>query len=84
MAAIEEFESRQKRDKESWADFGNNLLLLASKAFPSLQDEAKEKLALSKYLDQLKNLQVSFAVKQHHPQMIQEVEALQSSWNLTL
>ena len=28
--------SRQKQDKESWADFGNDLLLLASKAFPSL------------------------------------------------
>ena len=28
-----EFESRRKRDKESWADFGNELLLLSSKAF---------------------------------------------------
>ena len=55
-----EFESRQKQDKESWADFSNDLLLLASKAFPSLQDDAREELAVSKYLDQLKDLQVSF------------------------
>ena len=48
-----EFESRKKRDKESWADFGDELLLLASKAFPSLQDEAREELALTRYLDQL-------------------------------
>ena len=29
-------ESRQKQEKESWADFGNDLLLLANKAFPGL------------------------------------------------
>ena len=43
-----EFESRQRRGKESWADFGNDLMLLASKAFPRLKDETREKLALSK------------------------------------
>ena len=51
----EKFESIPKWDKESWADFGNDLLLLASKAFPSLQDKVREELALSKYLDQLKD-----------------------------
>ena len=48
------------------------MLLLASKTFPSLKDETREKLALSKYLDQLKDLQVSFDVKQHSPKTIQE------------
>ena len=47
-------------------------MLLASKAFPSLKDETRDKLALSKYLDQLKDLQVSFGVKQHSPKTIQE------------
>ena len=65
-----EFESRKKQDKESWADFGDKLLLLASKAFPSLQDEAREELALTRYLDQLSDPQVSFGVKQRHPKMI--------------
>ena len=67
-----EFESRRKQGKESWADFGDELLVLASKAFPSLQDEAREELALSKYLDQLSNLQVSFGVKQRRPKTINE------------
>ena len=67
-----EFESRKKRDKESWADFANELLLLASKAFPSLQDEARKELALTRYLDQLSDPQVSFGVKQRHLKMIHE------------
>ena len=52
-----EFKSRQKQGKESWVDFGDDLLLLASKVFSSLQDKAREELALSKYLDQLKDPQ---------------------------
>ena len=67
-----EFESRQRRNKEYWADLADDMLLLASKVFPSLKDEAREKLALSKYLDQLKDPQVSFRVKQCCPKMIQE------------
>jgi len=43
-----EFDTRNKRDKETWADFAVELLLLASKAFPKLQVEAREELALSK------------------------------------
>ena len=66
------FESRQRREKESWANFGDDLLLLGSKAFPSLQDKAREELALSKYLDQLKDPQVSFGAKQRCPKTIQE------------
>ena len=46
-----EFDSRHRRDKESWADIGDDLLLLASKAFPKLLDEARKELAQSKYLD---------------------------------
>ena len=68
-----EFKSRRKQSKESWADFGDELLMLASKAFPSLQDETQEELALSKYLDQLSNPQVSFGVKQRYPKTINEV-----------
>ena len=66
-----EFESRQRRDEEYWADFADDLLLLASRVFPSLQDEARKELALSKYLDQLKDPQVSFGIKQCCPKTIQ-------------
>jgi len=65
-----ELEARSKRDKETWADFANELLLLASKAFPKLQEEAREELALNRYLDQLRNPQVSFAVKQCCPKSV--------------
>ena len=61
--------------QESWVDFGNDLLLLTSKVFPSLQDEVREELALSKYLDQLEDLQISFGVKQRHPKTIQEAKS---------
>ena len=57
-----EFESRMKGDKESWADFADELLLLASKAFLKLQEEVQEEL--SRYLDQIRDPQVSFVVKQ--------------------
>ena len=67
-----EFESRSKRDKESWADFGDELLLLASKAFPDFEDKAREELALTRYLDQLSDPQVSFGVKQRIPKTIHE------------
>ena len=41
--------------------------------FPGLQHKAREKfLALSKYLDQLKDPQVSIRIKQRHPKTIQE------------
>ena len=64
-----EFENRRKRKTESWGaeswgDFGDELLRLVDKAFPNLQFEGKEQLALSHYLSQLEPMQVSFGVKQ--------------------
>ena len=44
------------------ADIGDDLLLLASKAFPSLQDQAREQLALSN----------TSRFKQRHPKTIWE------------
>ena len=42
-----EFETRRKKKLESWADFSDDLRRLADKAFPTLQVEAREELALS-------------------------------------
>ena len=67
-----ELERRKKSEKESWADYGDALSQLARKAFPNLQDEAREQLALNRYMDQLKNPQISFSVKQRRPRSIQE------------
>ena len=58
--------------RQSWGDLGNDLLQLVDKAFPTLQHEAKEQLALSHYLDQLEPAEVSFGVKQHRPRSVNE------------
>ena len=42
-----EFQARTKQPAESWAAFAEDLKVLASKAFPKLQDDAKELLALT-------------------------------------
>ena len=70
-----QFESRKKQAEENWADFGDNLMVLVNKAFPNLQEEAREQLAISKYLDQLRDPQVSFEVKQRRPRKLSEAVA---------
>lgn len=60
-----EFQTRRKKKFENWADF---VRLLADKAFPELQDEARERLALNSYLSQLDQPQVAFSVKQKRPE----------------
>ena len=67
-----EFRSRERQDTESWADFGDNLLLLVDRAFPDLSDDAREALALDRFLSQLNPQQVSLAVKQRKPKCIRE------------
>ena len=43
-----------------------------AKAFPDFQDMAREELALTRYLDQLSNPQVSFGIKQRSHKTIHE------------
>jgi len=45
-----EFERREKQDEEDWADFGDDLVSLASRAFPDLQEQAREQLTLLCFL----------------------------------
>ena len=70
-----QFESRKKQAEENWADFGDDLMVLVNKAFPNLQEEAREQLAISKYLDQLRDPQVSFGFKQRRPRKLSEAVA---------
>ena len=67
-----QFECRKKSNTENWADFADDLLVLVDKAFPDLQIEAKEQLALSRFFDQLESPQISFAVKQRKPRSVRE------------
>ena len=41
-----EFQTRRRQQGESWAELADNLRLLADKAFPNLEDAAKERLAI--------------------------------------
>lgn len=69
MAALQ---TRKKKRNEDWAVFGEELKLLAGKAYQDLQDEARERLALNQYLSQLDNPQIAFSVKQAKPKTVDE------------
>ena len=69
---LAEFQTRCKRKTESWAALAEDLKTLANKAFPTLQEDAKQQLALTHYLGQLDNPQISFNVKQKRPKTLDE------------
>ena len=62
---LAEFQAQRKGNMESWPEFGEDLRTfnLVDKAYPSLDDEAWQQLALQRYLSQLDNEQVAFSVK---------------------
>ena len=53
-----EFQTRRKKKAEGWAEFVEDLKIIVDKAYPDLQDEAREQMALTHYLAQIENLQV--------------------------
>ena len=72
---VAEFQMRRKCKAESWADFTEDLRKLADRAYSDLQEEAKEKLSLTRYLDQIADPQISFGVKQSHPRTLDDAVA---------
>ena len=64
---VAEFQARKKSRTEGWAEYADRLKLLADKAFPDLEDKARECMALTQYLGQLDNPQVAFSVRQKRP-----------------
>ena len=70
-----ELQTRRKRKEENWADLADNLRTLADKAYPDLEDKARERLALNAYLSQLENPHIAFGVKQKTPQTLDEAVA---------
>ena len=57
---LSEFSTRKRRPGEGWAEYADELRVLADKAFPELEEQARERLALNQYLGQLDNPQVTF------------------------
>lgn len=64
---VAEFRARRKKKTEDWADYADELRVLADKAYSDLQDEARERIALNHFLEHLDNPQVAFNVKQRSP-----------------
>ena len=46
------------RKRKTWAEYANELRVLADKAFPELEEKAREQLALNQFLSQLENPQL--------------------------
>ena len=70
-----EFQARKKKPSEGWADFADDLQSLVEKAYPTLQHEARELLAINAYLRQLTQPQVAFSVKQKNPGTLDDAVA---------
>ena len=64
---LSEFSTRKRKTGEGWAEYADELRVLADRAFPDLDEKARERLALNQYLSQLDNPQVAFNVKQKRP-----------------
>ena len=69
------FHARKRQPSEPWGDLADDLRLLAERAFPELQDEARKKLALDHYLSQIENSQIAFSVRQQRPKSLNDAVA---------
>lgn len=80
-----EFQTRRKKRTEGWAEYAEDLKTIVDKAYPDLQDAAREQMALTHYLTQIENPQVAFAVKQQKPANLDAAVTatleMESYWN---
>ena len=76
-----ELQTRTHRKSEDCASFGDDLKLLADKAYPELPPEARERFILNQYLSQLDNPQVAFSVRQSKPATVDDAVRLTLEMN---
>ena len=67
-----EFHARKHLDKESWGDLADNLHSLADRAFPDLDDKAREQLSLSRFLSLIDKPTIALSVRQRRPKNLNE------------
>ena len=72
---VAELGSRKRKD-EDWATFADALMALAHKAYPDLEEAARERLALNQFLGELDNSQIAFGVRQRRPKTLDEAVSL--------
>ena len=70
------FQTRLKRSDKAWHYFADDLCGLVNKAIPHVQEEARQQLAVMRYLEQLSDTQVAFSVRQKRPKTLAEAVAL--------
>ena len=68
-----EFQTRKRRPNENWSDFRDELRTLTDKAFPGIDEKAKDLLSLERYLSELDNPKVAFAVQQRQLKTLDDV-----------
>ena len=68
------------QDTENLGDFGDELWVLVDRAYLDLQDEVMESIALTHNLEQIRNHQITFGVRQQHPKSL--VEAVRAAIEL--
>ena len=69
---LAQFQARKKMKTEGWAEFADAVKLLCDKAYPDLEEKARECLALNHYLGQIDNPQIAFSVRQRQPKTLME------------
>ena len=69
---VAEFHTRKRNPGERWEELADNMRLLADKAFPDLDDRAREQLSLDRYLTLLDKPEVALAVRQRRPRSVDE------------
>ena len=67
-----EFQARGRKKEETWSDFADELRVLADKALPEIE---KELLTIERFLGELTNPQVAFAVRQRQPKTLVDAVA---------
>ena len=70
-----EFQAKGRKKEETWSDFADELRVLADKALPDVEDKAKEILTIERFLSELTNPQVAFAVRQRQPKTLDDAVA---------
>ena len=74
---------RKRHHGEAWEELGDNLCLLANKAFPDLEDKAKEQFSLDRFLTLLDKPKLALAVKQKCPKTLTKQWHTPWKWSRT-
>ena len=72
---LQEFQRRSKKITEDWVSFGEDLRVLVERAYPTLQPEAHKVLALNRFLDEIRDPQLAFGVRQRRPTTLDQAVA---------